>query len=238
MEYQQKTYYVSFWYSAWGPPVYLDTFKKLNEVRTRLPPVFEIGEIARFFSEKAAPRKFCERLVDKGVLIRLKKGADAFSEVNALVVANYLAPCSYVSFETALSHYGMIPEFTPLMMSVSSVSRHRAYSTAIGSYEYFHQHPELYAAGMDRTMVADHIPLLIATPEKALCDALARRSEQYHTKDADFIGSLLHGLRLEQDTLRHLDLEHIKSLAELYGSRAPKLLHQFLMEQFSDEQSP
>ena len=210
----------------------LDTFKKLNKVRNLLPPVFEVGEIASFFPEKAAPKKFCERLVEKGVLIRLKKGAYAFSEVNALVVANYLAPCSYVSFETALSHYGMIPEFTPLIMSVSSVSRHRAYSTAIGSYEYFHQHPELYSAGMDRVMLAENLPLLIETPEKALCDALARRSEHYHNKDTSFLEYLLQELRLEDYALQNLDVGHIESLGELYGSRAPTLLHQFLVERF------
>jgi predicted transcriptional regulator of viral defense system len=215
-----------------GCYMYMETFKKLNEVRHLLPPVFEVSEIARFFPEKSAPRKFCERLVAQGVLLRLKKGVYAFCEVHALVVANYLAPCSYVSFETALSHYGMIPEFTPLIMSVSSVSRHRTYVTAIGSYEYFHQHSELFATGMDRLSIGENTPLLIATPEKALCDALARRGEQYHNKDVDFMGALIDGLRIEDDTLKNLDYDHIKSLGNLYTSRAPKLLYSYLMERF------
>ena len=212
--------------------MFMDTVKKLERVRHLLPPVFEIGEIARFFPEKAAPRKYCERLVEHKVLVRLKKGAYAFTEVNALVVANYLAPCSYVSFETALSYYGMIPEFTPLIMSVSSVSRHRFFSTALGSYEYFHQRPELYSSGMDRIMVAEQLPLLIATPEKALCDALVRRGEQYHTKDAGFIGTLLQGLRVEDDALAGLDRGHIEIIADLYASRAAELLQQYLKERY------
>ncbi len=204
------------------------TVKKLAQVRHLLPPVFNIAEIARFFPEKAAPRKYCERLVEAGVLIRLKKGVYAFTEVDALVVANYLAPCSYVSYETALSYYGMIPEFTPLIMSVSSVSRHRVFSTTISSYEYFHQSSELYAAGMDRVMLSEQLPLLIATPEKALCDTLDRRGERYHNKDVGFIAGVLESLRLDNDTLAGLDRLHIAELADLYTSLGATLLLQYL----------
>jgi hypothetical protein len=217
--------------------MHLDIYKKLNEVRKLLPPVFDVQEFAHFFPEKTAPLKFCERLVHQGLLIRLKRGTYAYHEVNALVAANYIAPCSYVSFESALSYYGMIPEFTPLIMSVSSVSRHRSFTTPIASYEYFHQQAELYAAGMDLIFVDDDTPLLIATQEKALCDALARRSEQYHAKDSTFMGQVLSGLRIDRDTLRRLDVAHIRDLAELSSSKAPALLHNYLREQIPHEQS-
>jgi predicted transcriptional regulator of viral defense system len=213
----------------------MNTVKKLAQVRNLLPPVFNIAEIATFFPEKAAPRKYCERLVKAGVLIRLKKGFYAFSEVDALVVANYLAPCSYVSYETALSYYGMIPEFTPLVMSVSSVSRHRVFSTTIGSYEYFHQSSELYAAGMDRVMLSEQLPLLIATPEKALCDTLDRRGERYHNKDVSFISGVLESLRLDDDALARLNRQHITDFADLYTSLGAKLLLQYLEAMTSHE---
>ena len=127
----------------------------------------------------------------------------------------------------------MIPEFAPLIMSVSSVSRHRTFATPMGSYEYFHQDSQLYAAGMDRLLVAEKIPLLIATPEKALCDALARRGKHYHNKDVDFMEALLRGLRIEEDSLRRLDLGHLESLGPLYDSRGPQLLHRYLLERLS-----
>ena len=208
-----------------------EDFKALQELRRRLPPVFQIGEIASFFPRKDAPRKFCERLVERGALVRLKKGSYAFQEdLDALVVANYLVPCSYVSFETALSFYGMIPEYTPLIMSVAAFSKHKVYSTGLGSYEYFHQKTELYASGMDRIVTASGGALLIASREKALCDALGRRSEEYYDKDLLFMEGLLRGLRLDEGVLSDFDLPHLEEIASLHGSRGPSLLMRYLKE--------
>jgi hypothetical protein len=212
-----------------------EDYKVLQELRLRLPPVFSIGEIASFFPGKDAPKKFCERLVARGLLVRLKKGSYAFKEeLDDLVIANYLVTCSYVSFETALSFYGMIPEFVPLVMSVSSSSKHKIFSTPVGSYEYFNQKTELFAAGMDRNVTSGGRALLIASREKALSDTLARRSEDYHNKDTGFMEALLSGLRIEARVLMEdFDLLHLEEIASLHWSRAPTLLLRYLKEKKS-----
>jgi len=61
---------------------------------------------------------------------------------------------------------------------------------------------------------------------------LARRSEQYHTKDTGFIGTVLQGLRVEDDALASLDHGHIAIIADLYASRAAELLQQYLREHY------
>lgn len=204
-------------------------FEKINHLRKILPPVFKIAELAAFFPEKAAPKKFCERLVDKGLLIRLKKGTYAFREnIDSLVVANYLAPCSYVSFETALSFYGMIPEYVPVIMSVSSAVKRRDFSTELGVYEYYHQKPELFALGMDMHQTSQGQVLLIATKEKALSDALSRRSETYHNKKDDFLAAILASLRIDESELQNLDLRHLDEIARSHHSKAPALLLRLL----------
>ncbi|MFW7382130.1 MAG: type IV toxin-antitoxin system AbiEi family antitoxin domain-containing protein [Oligoflexus sp.] len=207
-------------------------FEKINHLRNILPPVFKIGELAAFFPEKAAPRKFCERLVNKGLLIRLKKGVYAFREnIDSLLIANYLAPCSYISFETALSYYGMIPEYVPVIMSVSTAIKRRDFVTELGIYEYHYQTPALYALGMDMARVSERAPaLLIATKEKALSDALARRSEVYHDKNHEFLAAILHSLRVEEVELLKFDLVHLGEIAKTHHSKAPTLLLSFLEE--------
>lgn len=208
------------------------TAKKINHLKSILPPVFEMKELASFFPEKAAPGKFCERLANKGILIRLKKGFYAFREnIDSLVIANYLAPCSYVSFETALSYYGMIPEYVPVIMSVSSVIKRRDFATELGVYEYHYQTPLLYGVGMDIVLGSGGAPsLLIATREKALSDALARRSESYHDKNNEYLGAILRGLRIEEDALRDFDLQHLDEIASAHHSKAPRLLHNYIKD--------
>ena len=55
-----------------------------------------------------------------GNLIKLKRGLYATQDVkNQLVVANYIFAPSYISFETALAYYNMIPERVYLIKSAT-----------------------------------------------------------------------------------------------------------------------
>jgi len=124
-----------------------------------------------------SPKDKIARLAANGELVRLKKGlfyplemkrADA---VSLELAANYIRWPSYVSLETALAFYGMIPErvFTTRSMTVK---RSKAYVTPIGRFEYFTAKHEYFQVGI-KTVSAYGVSFLIASPEKAICDMIA-----------------------------------------------------------------
>src|SRR5690606_22192554 len=90
-------------------------------------------------------------------LIRLKKGLYVVapkvskSEISRELIANHLYGPSYISLESALSYYGLIPERVYNVRSVTA-KRARKYSTPLGAFEY-------------RTVPADYFPIGIQQEE-------------------------------------------------------------------------
>ncbi len=80
-------------------------------------------------------------MVKQGILVRLKKGLYTFSElyhdssVDMVAVANRLYVPSYVSFDYALSYYGLIPE---RVYEVTSATLHakKVFETLLGRFSY------------------------------------------------------------------------------------------------------
>ena len=87
------------------------------------------------------------------------------------LIANHLYGPSYVSLETALSFYGIIPERTEVMRSVT-FKRSKKFKTSLGLFEYQSIPSKIYSIGFKQEFVGDNYTYLIATPEKALCDLL------------------------------------------------------------------
>ena len=92
----------------------------LNILKDILPPVFSV-EDAVFFLKKQykAPNKALAALEKSGDLIRLRRGLYAFRDsFNPFEAAAKIYGPSYISFETALAHYGLIPERVEQIISV------------------------------------------------------------------------------------------------------------------------
>ena len=114
-------------------------------------------------------------LVGKGVLLRLKRGMFcvspqyANSPVDLGKVANMLYSPSYVSFETMLARYGLIPE--RVTETISAVTeRGRTYVNGLGRFSYRKVSRDVFPIG-----VRSEGGVLMACPEKALCDFLDSR---------------------------------------------------------------
>lgn len=117
------------------------------------------------------------RLEDSGFLIRLKKGLYVLSpdvsghSLSVELISNHLYGPSYISFETALSFHGMIPEQTYMVKS-ATIKRSISFHTPLGEFEYISV-PELYfAIGVEQQIVQNSYAFLMAGPEKALCDLI------------------------------------------------------------------
>ena len=130
----------------------------------------------------------------RGHIIQLRRGLYALApkwgqpQPHPFLVSNRMAPGSYVSCQSALGFYGLIPEFVPVTIAVGNV-RPRRKQTGLGVYQYHHLQPNLIF-GYHQVSLPHNQQALIALPEKALLDLI------YLTPDADS-DAWLYELRLE-----------------------------------------
>ena len=137
----------------------------------------DVGVLETLFTSYKHPQKKITNLEQKGSLIRLKKGLYAVSPMisarllSAELIANHLYGPSYVSMQTALRHYGLIPEsvYTTTSLTLKAA---KIYENSIGRFEYIHCASDYYPIGISQVVENDYA-YLIASPEKALCDLIA-----------------------------------------------------------------
>lgn len=107
------------------------------------------------------------RLVKKEVLTRFKRGVYqlSLSTVDVKKVANQLYYPSYVSFETALSYYGILSQI-PSTQTFATMKKSKKMTIANTEVEYTQLKKELYFGYTFKQGI------YIAQPEKALLDEL------------------------------------------------------------------
>ena len=162
-------------------------------------------------------------MVKKGELIRLKKGIYTFGldyqkePVDIISVANILYAPSYVSYEYALSYYGLIPERVYEITSATLRGK-KSFETDLGRFSYKPVPLRAYAIGVDWLYDSTNGGKLIATPEKALCDKVRSDRGIGRLSQEKLAAYLEHDLRIEWDTLLSLDTELISVIATAYRS--------------------
>ena len=190
-------------------------FEELLAV-VRDEPLFETGLLLAGDVDSADVRKQLSRWVRAGRLLQLRRGlyalAAPFQKVrpHPFLVANRLVPGSYVSLQSALAHFALIPEAVPVTTSVT-VGRPGRWDTPLGTYDFRHLQSELFM-GFRRTPLAGGQEVLLASPEKALLDLV------YLEPGADS-PEYLTELRLQN--MDGLDVREVRRLAEASGK--PKL---------------
>lgn len=114
------------------------------------------------------------RWVKDGRLIKLQKGTYTLAEPyiklkpELFAIANNLKSPSYVSLQSALSWYGLIPEFVPAITSVTT-GRPGVISTSLGRFEFRHVDKDFFW-GYSEVKLSEKQNAFIALPEKALLD--------------------------------------------------------------------
>ena len=111
-----------------------------------------------------------------GRVLRLRRGVYALGKpyrqtmAHPFSVANALKKASYVSLQSALAHYGMIPEYVPVTTSVTT-GRPEELETPAGRFQFRHVASRLFQ-GFAETEVSPGEFALLASPYKALVDLL------------------------------------------------------------------
>ena len=166
-------------------------------------PVFTVGFLAGDGEGLPQLRLQLSRWKQAGKVIQLRRGVYALAEPyrrirpEPFLLANSLKAASYVSLQSALGYYGMIPEFVPLVTSVTT-GRPEEVDTPEGRFLYRHIKTSWFF-GYRQVELSSGQVAFVARPEKALLDLA------YFSSAAD--GSAywqqlrlqnLHGLDIEQ----------------------------------------
>jgi len=111
--------------------------------------------------------------VNRGHLVMFRRGLyvinDFKNQIDISVFATKLYSPSYISLETALSFYGIIPEAVFTVTSVST-RKTKNFSTPVGKFSY--QKIKKEAFGGYETRKQEGVSFSLALPEKAIVDFL------------------------------------------------------------------
>lgn len=165
-------------------------FKK----RVRNYPVIGKNLPGMLGEDERITRNQLSRWQKQGLVIRLKKGLYLLNREERLInpslffLANQMVFPSYVSLESALAYYHLIPETVFQVTSVTTGKPAR-YSNPEGTFTFRHIKSLLFF-GFESIRDRDGLPVFIANPEKALLDFFYLNLSVFSTSDNNiFTGS-------------------------------------------------
>ena len=160
-------------------------------------------------------------------LIKLKRGLyETNKNADPLTIANVLLSPSYISFETALAYYGMIPERVYAIKSATfKKNKKKEYKNSIGLFLYQDVNVNAYPYDINQIEI-DGVKVMMASKEKALLDLLSVISPRNNKKELTDL--LFDDLRIDEVLFDELDKDKIIKLCELYSSKTLKILKKYL----------
>mgnify|MGYP001558669150 FL=1 len=163
-----------------------DTF--IDKIELLAKDIFDISDVKKLFPEEAHINTAMKRLVDSGAITKVARGVYMLRchsfDVEKLATKLYYP--SYISFESALSKYGIINQ--GLYNLTLATTRHSKKITLMDvGCDYSKLKPELFF-GFNLTGGT-----YIAEPEKAVLDMLylislgkrTKRTDEWHTEELD-----------------------------------------------------
>lgn len=174
-----------------------------------------------------APNNKISRMVRTGSVIPITKGLyETDKTIPGYLLANIIYGPSYLSFDFALSYYGLIPEAVYTFTSATfEKKKEKIYNNHFGTFTYRDVPSSAYPYGI-RLISEGQYSFAIATPEKALCDKLYIESTVRNKKE--LIELLFTDLRIDGTEFQQLDKEALCNLADLYKATNLKLLKKLL----------
>lgn len=148
------------------------TFEQLRKKLLNYP-IFTFNDILKWFPKEnlATLRLQIFQWHKKGLLRRIKKGLYLFPETeisDQFYAAQKIYYPSYISLETALNYYGIIPDVPQMVTCVTPLTT-AEFKTPLGVFWYRHLKKE-YFFGFDIVQAKNVFSYHIAQPEKALID--------------------------------------------------------------------
>ena len=170
-----------------------------------------------------APRNKIRNLCRSGDLLRIKKGlyvAPYFPgrapEISPLVLAGLIYGPSYVSLESALAQHGLIPERVDEITCVTT-KRAKRFDTPLGRFTYQPISECAFSYGVSLASASGG-SYFLASPEKAICDRIARVRQLTAARDIPEL--LAEDLRVDLDVIRGFSVPEVRTIARRYRKRS------------------
>lgn len=188
---------------------------------------FDTAALKAALDDYKSPKDKIATLEQSGLLIRLKRGLFVVSPMvhsqplSKELIANHIYGPSYISLQTALSFYGLIPERVHTVCSMTT-KRSSSFINPLGNFDYISVPAAYFAIGIRQEIVNNNYAYLIATPEKALCDMIVETKGlklQYIKAMQNY---LKEDLRIDLSVIEHYDIDIINQCMEL-GSKKREL---------------
>lgn len=187
---------------------------KFNELRQRVLdyPLFTLEDIFKYFPEenRQTLKLQLSQWIKKGYLTRIKRGIFKLSEAEIsdhFSLAPIIYAPSYISLESALNSYGIIPD-VPFAITSVTLKKTKTFKTEFGLFIYRHLKTSLFF-GFTYTGEKPYL-YQIAQPEKALLDYL-----YLNLSRLDLV-SFPHEYRFE---LEDLNWSRLRNYARLFESK-------------------
>lgn len=189
--------------------------------------IVTISMLKEKYRDYANPLDKIKREADKGALLRLRKGLyETDPRAEPCMLASSILSPSYLSFEWALSHYGIIPERVVAITSASFENhKNKTYNNPFGRYEFSDIPSKAFPHGIRYLEEGEYIAK-IATKEKAICDSLCKWRVVRNIGELQEL--LFEDKRLDEEEFSSCDFDQLKSLARLYQKTNLNLLIQFI----------
>ena len=168
-----------------------------------------------------AKKALLKRACQKGDLIRVRNGLYLIGEekrkapYSLFQIANYIIEPSYISLESALSFYGLIPEAVYTTTSVTT-KNNLEQQTPVGHFSFSYLKTEFFNFGFYRVKDGDN-QFLIATPLKALVDYIVLNNKKYKTVE-EIEGDLRFDFEDFKSFTDFVNTEKINEMLEIYKS--------------------
>ena len=163
------------------------------------------------------------RDIKKGLLFPLVKGIyETDPNVDPSLLAQYIYNPSYLSFDYVLSLEGLIPEGVYTYTNATcGRGKRKIYTNHFGTYIYWDIPIAAFNKGV-RTEIIDGYQIMLATPEKALCDKLYILPPVLSMKNLKVL--MFYELRIDEEEFDKLNKDDLLILAPLYKSTNLNLL--------------
>jgi len=179
-------------------------------------PVFHSGILNAISSDPVDLGTQLSRWVKAGKLMQIRRGLYVLSEQyrkaipHPFYVANRIKRASYVSLQSVLGYYALIPEYVPAVVSVTT-GRPQTFDTPLGTFIFRHVKKEFF---FDYRVieVGETQSAFIASPEKALLDL-------FHLTPGSDDPEYIRELRLQN--LGNLNIKRFKDI--IRRAKSPKL---------------
>jgi hypothetical protein len=183
----------------------------------------------------AAIHNGVSRSIQAKDIVQLKRGLYLFSKplrkgsISTFLIANKMYAPSYVSFESALSYHGLIPEGVYTVTSACFQRKSKCFHSELGDFVYEYIPCADFFLGVTYDKSKDGA--LIASAIRALFDLIYLRKLRYSS-----LNELEEDLRIELSLLKHevqkCRLVEMEELAKLYKKKNVMDFHMLLMKEF------